>query len=331
MFIRSFCFVVLVVVPMALPAQPADGEGKVPKNETLMLPGMRIQLLAQLNNTPEKDKDKRYASADCLLSPKDYETFRPGRSKDDILKDVQWRGNFEMATEYKGKIVSAISFGLFGGPFSSDGGDSVWAIFADDKFQKFVRWPVWGDEPIKVGDFRRLIRAVESEPVSLSDLEQEAKARPAPPRQTDFGLTLAWLALRPAIEAARKNAVKRNAELRDQFNASRLCIGMTEAEVQSVLRAKPIETGDVEAGAFKFYGSTESLDVLPYLHYSNILVLFREGKVRGIYSGCLVPGGEQGLQQLRKSFVDLPHVKTSAQSTTKPADTFKLPRPSVPN
>ena len=38
------------------------------------------------------------------------------------------------------------------------------------------------------------------------------------------------------------------AELRDQFNAARLKIGMTEMEVESVLKAKPIEAGEVEAG-----------------------------------------------------------------------------------
>jgi hypothetical protein len=47
MFIRSLCFLALVVVPMALPAQPptkpAAGEGKAPKNETVMSPGMKIQ------------------------------------------------------------------------------------------------------------------------------------------------------------------------------------------------------------------------------------------------------------------------------------------------
>jgi hypothetical protein len=47
MFIRPLCLVALVVVPMALPAQPpskaSDGECKLRKNETVMSAGMRIQ------------------------------------------------------------------------------------------------------------------------------------------------------------------------------------------------------------------------------------------------------------------------------------------------
>jgi hypothetical protein len=81
---------------------------------------------------------------------------------------------------------------------------------------------------------------------------------------------------------------------------------MTQEEVQSLLEAKPIESGHVEAGDFRIYGSTQTFNITPDVHYSNILVLFTEGKVTGIYSGALVPGGGLGLQEMREWFIDLP-------------------------
>ncbi|HUG94344.1 MAG TPA: hypothetical protein VML55_26170, partial [Planctomycetaceae bacterium] len=228
-----------------------------------------------------------------------------GRSMDDILNDIQWRGNCEMTTEYNGKSITAISYSVV----RRDGGigDSIWAIFVDGRFQKFVPWPEWGDRrTLKVGDFFLLIQAFQSEPLNISDLGEAKKAELEPPEQIDPGLTAVWLLLRKGVEAAQRRDLKRNAELRDQFNASRLSIGMTVSEVESVLKAKPMEAGAIEAGSFRIYGSTESLDAPEILHYSNILVLFQEGTVSGIYSGSMVRGGKHGLEQMREWFVDLP-------------------------
>ncbi|MGO8690553.1 MAG: hypothetical protein ACLQLG_13100 [Thermoguttaceae bacterium] len=256
------------------------------------------------------------ASADYCLDASDIEKFRPERSKNDILKDVQWGGDFEEATEYEGKNVSAISYGLFGGPYRV-GGRAVWAIFVGDKFKKFVRWPEWDQEeviddsgkrrsrakPIKIGDFRRLIRAVESKPVSVADLEKEVRAGAAPPQHIDVGLTAAYLALEPALSAKRNKEINKNAALRDHYNASRLRIGMTESEVESVLRAQALESGKVEAGSYKIYGSNESFDIDYMLHFSNILVIFKEGKVIGIHRA---PAGYEWRRTLGELFIDLP-------------------------
>jgi hypothetical protein len=127
------------------------------------------------------------------------------------------------------------------------------------------------------------------------------------PRQTDLGLTAAWIVLGQGIQAARAPQLKKNAELRDQFNAARLKIGMTDPEVEATLKAKPIDSGEVEAGSFKIYGSTERFDIA-YDHYSNIFVLLKEGRVIGIYSGELVHGGARR-NELRQWFSDLPDAK----------------------
>lgn len=250
----------------------------------------------------QKNVDAVLPSASFLLSSGDYEKFRPGRSKADILNDVQWRGNFEQAAPYNGKSVSLISYGLFGGPLS-DHGTGVLAVFVDDKFEKFVRCPE-GNAKIKVGDFSFLGRAIESDPVSILDLEKEMKNLEVP-RQTDWGLTAVFLVLGPCIEAARAPGLRKNVALRDQFNGARLKIGMAESEVEAALKAKPIESGEVEAGSFKIYGSNESFNITYDLHYSGILVLFKEGRAIGIYSGWMVHGGDR-FQELRQVFVDLP-------------------------
>jgi hypothetical protein len=183
------------------------------------------------------------SSADYMLSDQDYDEFRRGRSKDEILLAVQWRGNLEMATEYDGSSICAISYGIFGGPFGQDPrADIIWAIFVDDKFEKFVPWPNWFEKGMKVGNFSPLIRALEAEPISISDLRKVVDTGPAAPSQTNPGLTAAWLLLRKGVGTAHERDIKNNVELRDQFNAARLKIGMTESDVESALRATPIES-----------------------------------------------------------------------------------------
>ncbi|HEV2969135.1 MAG TPA: hypothetical protein VGY55_04035 [Pirellulales bacterium] len=246
-------------------------------------------------------------SASALLSSADYAAFRPGRSKTEILNELDWRGNFQTATEYNGKSASAISYGVDGGPLSNNGRE-IWAIFVDDKFEKLVEPPPgnpeWAKTPrIEIGDFGYLKRATESNAVRIADLEKEIAAHPAP-SHVDWGLTAVFLAFSPALEAKRAPALKKNRALRDEYNAARLKIGMTEAEVESIFKAKPLRSGEVKAGSFKVYGSAESLDITAYLHYSNVLVLFREGKLVGVDSGD-IPGGEDGLRRIREGFIYL--------------------------
>lgn len=229
------------------------------------------------------------SSAHYFLGPVDVEEFRPGRSKNEILEDVQWRAGSSGAGEYKAENVCAISYKLVFEQVPEiakrDGkGEWLEAIFIGDKFVKWVRPPKPDEEdmeivdiggipgrrpkPTKMGDIKWLIRAVESEAVNLAELEKEVKARPEAPSQIDPGLTIAFLLLRATVLRGSKifateDDYKRNAELRDQYNAARLQIEMTQSEVEAVLKAKPIESGEVEAGSFIIYGSNESFMYKP--------------------------------------------------------------------
>jgi hypothetical protein len=123
-------------------------------------------------------------------------------------------------------------------------------------------------------------------------------------------LTIVWLLLQrangQAFKAASAQDYKRNAELRDQFNASRLSIGMTKSKVESVLRAKPIALANRGDTTFELFGSRESFNIVGSLHFSNILVVLRDGKVTGLYSGESAPGGEQGMRAMREWFRGMP-------------------------
>ena len=267
-------------------------------------------------------------SANWYLGVGDLDEFQAGRSKSALLRDVQWRGWLYMAAEYKGKTVSEIMYSLLSDDPSRHTGVSAYAIFVDDKFVKFVKPPpvLPGDQeivgysksgapfsrpkPLKAGDDRFLIRAMDSEAVSIADLKKELESTTPPPKEhIDPGLTAAFLLMRafglvpgPGPAASEKDYL-RNAELRDQFNAARLDIGMTEAEVEIALKAKPLESGKVEAGPYKIYGSNEWFDLDMWLQFSNILVIFREGKAVAISS---IPARYDWRRELAKATVDLP-------------------------
>jgi hypothetical protein len=262
-------------------------------------------------------------SGHYLLLPDDLKHFQPGRATDDVLKDVRWRGNFKLASDFDGHAVSGIYFEvafLEGQKEAGSDGEALYAIFVDDKFVKFVRWfpdemiqiPYEGStrsefKPITIGDIDWLIRAGEAKPANIEDVEKEVKARPPIPSQVDPGLTIAFVLSGVRIEAPTADDYKRNALMRDKFNAARLDLGMTEAEVENVFQSKPLFFGEVEAGLFKVYGSDEFLTLGGNLGYTNVLVVFTDGKLSTIYGG--IPAGPEWRKSLEELFVDFPKQK----------------------
>src|SRR3990172_4533647 len=78
-------------------------------------------------------------SANFFLFPHDFKAFRAGRTKDDVLEDVKWRGDFGPACEYKGKSVSFITYELVLQPRRDTmnfDGEFIFATFVDDKFER---------------------------------------------------------------------------------------------------------------------------------------------------------------------------------------------------
>jgi hypothetical protein len=255
------------------------------------------------------------SSTSFYLTGGDLGEFRPGRRKHEVLRNVQWRGHFDMATTCDGKPVVTITYELLAEPQRSDRGKVVTAIFVNDRFVKFISW-LPGDmeevdyegtkwrrpKPNKLGDCTSLVRAMKAEPLRTKDLEKETKLIPSPPEHTDIGLTTAWLVLREAIRGASEADYKRNAALRDQFNAARLEIGMPESEVESIFKAKPLESGPISGGSYQIYGSNESFNLDTWLHFSNVLIVFRQGRADVIYG---IPAGDEWRRKVGQLFPDL--------------------------
>ncbi len=266
-------------------------------------------------------------SASCYLAAGELDKFQPGRAMDELLEDVQWRGRLYMTAEHRGQSVSWVTYEVLSGDPNEENGVWVEAIFVDGKFVKFVNRPPrlpedeevavtsrgkpWRrPKPLKAGDTRFLVRALDSDAVSITDLKEEVESKGPPPKQrVDPGLTAAFLVLKamgavpgPSPPATDQD-FERNAALRDQFNAARLRVGMTEAQVEAVLKAEPMESGKVEAGIYRIYGSNESFNIQVWLHFSNVLVIYREGKAIAIGS---VSAGNDWRQKLGQATADLP-------------------------
>lgn len=252
-------------------------------------------------------------SATDYLTFCDLEKFQPGRSASDILKDIQWRGFFRRGAVCEGQSISVIDYDLI--PDNPEWhvdewwGKTMHAIFIEDKFVKFIDWQSTVSR--KIDDCNWLKRAMKSKAINIEDVKKELKAGP-PKRSTDPGLTIAWLLLRPAIRSEIKRPASieeymRNGELCDQFNASRLKIGMTQEEVKSILKAKPLESGKIEAGSYNIYGSNESFNLEPVnLHHRIILGVFKEDKLCGIIAELGGTGWRSGMS---KVYTDLPEAK----------------------
>lgn len=228
-----------------------------------------------------------------MLTVADAEKFQRERPKNDILQDIQWRVGQVFAGKCAGKKVMVFDYYLVLDPKNVYQGESFHAIFVDDKFEKFIRWDMGtADKPTKTGDCSRLLRLEGSAPVTLDELRKSAAMQTAPKKRPDLGLTAAWLVLGPKGQKKATAAdYKRNAELIKQFNAGRLSIGMTEQEVQQTLQAKPIESGQLDAGACRVYGSKESLPVSFEEHFTNVVVIYHDGKASSFFS---FPAGSLG-------------------------------------
>jgi hypothetical protein len=273
-----------------------------------------------MNPEDAKAVDAPLDSAHGYLAIADLDKFQPGRSRSDILKDLHWRADSVEMADCKGRALCAITYGLL-----SDGQQRdeckvfLHALFVNNKFVKFIDWlpnveevPYHGttrsiSKRVRVGDCSWLSRAVEAKPMTIENLRKKAN-QPSPKQSPDIGLTIAWLLLRPALRTQSKEPpsvddYKRNAALRDQFNAARLELGMTELQVESVFKAKPLEQGKVDAGSYKIYGSNEVFNIDHLLIFSNVLVGFREGKVTAVSS---ISAGDEWRHALGEAFIDLP-------------------------
>jgi hypothetical protein len=232
---------------------------------------------------PEEDS----VSAEFHISQIDK--FLQGRPMDEILRDLHWAGNFEMATEQNGKTLAVISFDIRPTkPCRYN--KTLWAVFVDDRFVKFVDMePVNIPYPIPVGTFPALQLAAMRPRIAIENIKKQIKIMEENEPPADPVLTAIFAQARASNAEGLRRMEKENAQLRDQYNAARLKIGMTKAKVAATLKAKPVESGVLESGSFEIYGSTKIACAASSRAYHNILALYRGDRLTGIYSGMSAP------------------------------------------
>jgi hypothetical protein len=205
-------------------------------------------------------------SAHDYLEVGDFVEFQPDRPKGDVLESVKWRGGLVAACLHEGRSICVVQYGVV---FHFDREPNerelpINAIFIDRQFARFVLADnELSDEdrmPVKVGDCKWIIKQLKREPVTIAEIKEQGKLLTPPPTHTDIGLTMVALMLGPGLPAPSRADYERNAALRDQFNAARLDIGMTETEVRGVFNAKPLESGVVGDGRYSIYGSDETVE-----------------------------------------------------------------------
>ena len=265
-------------------------------------------------------------SANHYLLAADLDKFQVGRSKAELLEDLQWRGEFLMTSEHQGQSVTVIMYDVMPLHVERTSGVSAWAVFVDNKFAKFVdhqrllpedkvyvRPNDGRPKPLKAGDDRYLVRAINDDPLSKEDLIREVGLLgPHLKVKADWGLiAVYWITtgfglldlLDRESASPTTSDYERNAELRDQFNAARLDLGMTQAEIETILKATAIESGEVEAGSYRIYGSHEAFNITAWVHFNNVLVIFREDEAVSIDD---MNAGYRWRKELAERIIDLP-------------------------
>ena len=249
--------------------------------------------------------DPKITIPNYYLSFADLAAFRRGRAKRDVLEQIGWRAGPLWMARCDGKSVCVILYEVLPDKADDRGGVAFLAVFSAGKFLKFIDWlprhepRVPGDDSDRDGlanrqwlcDRRWFRRVLKAPSLTVEDIREKVASFQPPPKHTDYGLTLAWLLFGEKVRRSGSTAedYQRNAVVREQLNAAKLDIGMTQNEIERILRAKAIHSERVECGRLTTFGSKESLRVPRNVHYRNVLVLFKEGKADLIVT---VPGGD---------------------------------------
>lgn len=225
--------------------------------------------------------------ADSILAS-DLERFEPGRSRRDILTDLGGRagevrvarcGESEWCTIGYEIAIDAVVDPTEGFPFD--------ALFIDGDFVALIDTPSEDFGPNSLDDCAWFTRMRESCALDRAELVERTRDFADRVGHVDWGLTAVSIVLSPLFLATAPDGptdedIRRNAELRAQFDATRLTLGMTEAEVSAALRAEPLERGRTIGGTFAVYGSRELSSVRSEFRHTNIVVLFHDDRATAL-------------------------------------------------
>jgi hypothetical protein len=246
---------------------------------------------------------KKLLSVSSYITFGDFEKFKKGTSLSEIMDAMSWRGHFRSTLRYNESTITTIYFNLLAdGQKPAECDTTLVAVFVGDKFEKFVEWI--GEEPLRVDDCSWEKKVIAADAVTLDQLKSKKKIQPNNTKQVDVGLTITWLILSKAIPSATQKDYEANSELRDQFNGARIKLGMSQEEVKKIFKASPIESGKLGSDEYAIYGSDKRFIIADaWIHFSNILVIYRDGKAEVVRSA---PNGDNWREELSRVTIDLP-------------------------
>jgi hypothetical protein len=257
-------------------------------------------------------------SAYDILNPDDLRHFQEGVELTLIMEEIKWRGNFAYATIIDNKAVAALEFRYSVADPEGLHGPNIIAIFDDYKFSKFTSCPSRSKDSLRL--FSELREALAAPAVSPIDIWNEytiSYKRLAKSAASEPGIEMQSMILGPMLQAFMRKSgkdsasfvdYKRNAELRDQFNAARLRLGMTSREIKAVLKCdQPLEIGQIDGMKYEIYGSGVDFGkISSYISYQNVLIIFDDKEAIGIYG---IPGGSQGVDAMHEAYPNLRRIK----------------------
>ncbi|MBI5434092.1 MAG: hypothetical protein HZA52_14765 [Planctomycetes bacterium] len=214
----------------------------------------------------------------------ELDCFRPGRARREIQAELGSRVGRAWLVDCGDRQLGTLGFELISvGESDRRSGFCFDALFVDDEFVRLVERPYDEPGPATVDDCAWLARALERPSLGAVELEERARSLAERVEHVDWGLTAVYVVLSPfladrTVRSPSADDFARNAALREQFDAARLDLGMTEAEVEATLRAAPLDRGTTIGGAFCLYGSRDRLPLDDAVRHRNVVVVYRDGR-----------------------------------------------------
>jgi hypothetical protein len=257
-------------------------------------------------------------SAYDILNSGDLCHFQEGVDLSVIMEKINWRGNFEYSTIIDNEAVTGIGFRYSVADPEGLHGPNILAIFKDYRFLKFTEYPNPSEKSlIRFSELREALAAPAVSPIELWEKYTERYKRLVESAAAEPGIEIQSMILGPMLKAFLSKSgkdsasfadYKKNVELRDQFNASRLRLGMTSIQIMAALKCdQSLAIGQIDGMKYEIYGSTAYIDKMSsYIHFQNVMVIFNDDKATGIYG---VFEGPRGIDVMHEQYPELHRIR----------------------
>lgn len=205
-------------------------------------------------------------------------------------------------------------------------------IYEDGKFSRFTRWHSTPHDTLTAADGSRYSHEIARKTLDTSyvdsflsapaltndEIKSEIAGDHHEPHKPDPELTAALLPLLSKMEKQHDEMLpqrERCLALRRQFSAANAKLGSTRGELSIALKSVPLETGVVAGRAYAIYGSNEVLDLIPLEQFTNLIVIFEEGRAERVMP--VMAGTKDWRGDVCKSYFDFPRPPAVAAPATR--------------